>query len=172
MYLSKLDFINKYYIKNVYTNLRPEKVIITYNLNDSLKTHDLETNMQIKSVLLSSILLECNPQIKCLIFKTGKDIDETSYNKIILQKSKDVQKFLNYLFVSCDFTFSNKVFADGTPDANFYIEVPAIIFPDIVEFCNTTNNLDPKSFNLKLNFIFNKKLKNINIQNLYPFWNT
>lgn len=198
-YLSNCDLINKYNFKSVYNTPKLKKIILDFNLLDFINATDLynkeqtDSKIQIKASVIFYILNEVISYInfnKSLNSLKKLKISENNYSlKISIGEVSEINSFLFLFFIENwsklmleDFILFKKKNETFQKDFNlrnnkfvFSSIVPSSCFFELDTFLNKNIiGLNPKNFNIKVNFLFENpsKLKNspLLIKNLPYFW--
>lgn len=186
VYLAKCDLLHKLAIKNIYKSPKIEKLSFQFLLkNTKLNvSSNVEMNNQIKGILLLYTFLGLNSSIE---YRSEKNVvdnytqrNTNSYyaQKIELNNSQDIEKFLYFLFVENDFkkiakfTVVNKL-VNCSNSLNLTILLPLSLLSDSNEFCSfSAKDIPLKELNIQVSFTI-KNTKNFNDNNflvLAPFW--
>lgn len=186
LYLSKCDLINRLSINNLNNFPEINKIVVKFSLKhlNENASSITEMNTQIKGILLLYTLLGVNSFIEYHSEKnavenfTKRDLHSYYIQKITLVNSKEIQKFIEFLFIENDFKNLAKLnnlksLTLDSSSLSLSVNVPISIFNDSNEFCSfNVKDVSPKELNLEVNF-FVKNLTHSNQANaliLLPFW--
>jgi hypothetical protein len=184
-YLLDCDSINKYSIKSIYKKPKIEKVSISFPLNTFSSISSVDSNLQVKSMLIFYTLFSLISYINFKKIKLKKSVSDANFSLKILLSSKESIYFFffNLIVENADKIEKNDVefFTRSMPlnckknSTQHNILVPAKLFGDIDDFFSKhVRDIDLNAFNLSINLIiknFNKcKDKKKLIQNIAFFW--
>ena len=187
-YLLDCDLINKYCLKSLYKKPKVKKISIHFLLESFSSVYTLDSNIQVKSVLLFYALFSLTSYInfkKIRLKKTFKNSTEAKFSlKVILSDKESINLFLFQLLVENsgrieleDIKLFRKspTFGSMLENTQHTIWLPAKTLFDVDDFFSKTiKDIDLKSFDLKLNlgvktcYNFNDKEKLI--KNISFFW--
>lgn len=187
-YLNKCDLISKYSIKNINeisSVSRLDLYIKSWEYLESsksdLKSINFEENSQIKSILLLYTLNVLSPSIK-----TSKKV-EISNNKPLVKnlgyllkfsvsEKKNISNVLNWLFVEnvsqiVVSGWNSKSIRNEKFKVTLSFIIPFHVLKESEDFgTNYLKDISLKNINLHIDLILDNKIKNFNLNTLFPFW--
>jgi len=187
-YLLNCDLVNKYNLKSLYKKPKIGKVNIHFPLNTFSSVNTLDSNLQVKAMLIFYTFFSLISYINFKKIKVKKSLkgagDANFALKIALSSTESIYLFLFNLIVEninqveADETkfFTKNVSLDGRRNTfQHTISVPAKTFFDVDDFFSKSiKDIELKSFNLNINFVIKsisacKDKKNL-IKNISFFW--
>jgi len=186
-YLLDCDLVNKYNLKSLYKKPKIKKINIHFPLNTFSSMNSIDSNLQVKSMLIFYTFFSLISYInfkKIKVKKSFKGVGEANFSlKIVLSSTESVYLFLFNLIVE-NFNriennevklLSKNVFLDSKNNIQHIISVPAKTFFDVDDFFSKSiKDIDLKNFNLSINLALRSisacKDKNKLIKNISFFW--
>lgn len=187
-YLSNCDIINKYNIKNIYKQPKIKKITLRFFLKDLLSASDfinktdINTNIQVKSILFFYILFNSMPSISFQNIKTGKYTKNKIEGDFILQLSlsdyNQMNSFLFNLFSENKFFIENsefelfkknfnKIMEAEQKNVSYNFKIPGNLFFDINDFfTNKTQDVDLEKLLIDTSVIYSNLPKKTNLRNM------
>jgi hypothetical protein len=187
-YLLSCDFINKYNLVSVYKQPEIKKINFQIYLkdflaaSDFLNKKDINSNIQLKSIMFFYILLSSFPAIQFQNIKAGKNTKVRNEGDFILKMNitnkNQINSFLSNLFIENNSFFENlsinssknkldKISELDNEILSYNIKMPGNIFFDVNDFFYTkTQDINLGKILIDTNFIYSKVPKKINLSNL------
>jgi hypothetical protein len=187
-YLLDCDLINKYSLKSLYKKPKIKKINIHFPLDSFSNANTVDSNVQVKSMLLFYTFFSLISYInfkKIKVKKVSKNITDVNFSlKIVLSDIESIYFFLFNLMVENfnrlekdEIKLFDKNYSSikNKNDFQHTVSIPAKTFFDMDDFFSKhIKDIDLKSFNLSINLIFKNfnecKNKNKLIKNISFFW--
>ncbi len=165
-YLLNSEYFLKYLNKNLYVKPKINKIVLSYNIIDFLKsiesknkkTHNININTEIKSIYVYFLLYAVSSHINFISLESQSvKLNLESYSlKITLTKKKEITKFLyNFSLDNINnFRIKSKVKSTIKKKTFFWtVNVPVNTAYNLKNFFNSVLHLEIENFNSKISFI-------------------
>lgn len=187
-YLNKCDLISKYNVKNINQVTKITKIdfyIKSWDYLESsksdLKSTNFEENSQIKSILLLYILNVLSPSIKVsqkVEFSGTKSIVKSIgyLLKSSVTDKSSIHDMLNWLFIENmgQIVLSGwnlKQARSNKSKITLTMNIPFSILKESEDLgTNYLKDISLKSINLYIDLTVDSRIKNFNLNTLFPFW--
>ena len=180
-YLSRCDLTSKFNISNVYNYPYIKKVVVELFLSDL--DSSFQIGYELKSFFFLYVMSGINPTIKYssanleILTKTNKNKNFCYVNKVFLENKKNIDTFINFLFIENDFKSQANHYKLKTPanldSTSFYIDVHLSIFKEFAELLGShVQDISTKDTCIRINFVLkaDSKIKGKYVKNIFPFW--
>lgn len=187
-YLNKCDLISKYNLKNINQVTKITKIdfyIKSWDYLESsksdLKSTNFEENSQIKSILLLYILNVLSPSIKVsqkVEFSGTKNIVKNMgyLIKTSVTDKSSIHDMLSWLFIEnmgqiVLSSWNLKQARNNKSKITLSMNIPFSILKESEDLgTNHLKDISLKNINLYFDLTVDSKIKNFNLNTLFPFW--